>query len=258
MNRLILGDCLEKMLLLEPESVDLVVTSPPYDNLRTYSGNNWKLSDTPLRIWNSLKTGGVVVWIVADACVNGSETGTSFRHALSFMSQGFRLHDTMIYAKNNVVPLTHSRYEQGFEYMFVFSKGKPKTFNPIHDKPNKRAGSKFHGTWRAKDGKTVRASGHNKKIISDYGRRTNLWFYNNNGKRGTRHPATFPKELARDHILSWSSPGDTVMDPFMGSGTTGLVASGLGRHFVGIEISQDYFEIVRERFDKEGIHYDSE
>ena len=112
--KLIQGDCLEKMQDIQDSSIDLTVTSPPYDNLRSYNGNNalwgehvWKAAIKDL--YRVTKDGGVVVWVVGDATIKGSETGTSFKQALWAMECGFRLHDTMIYAKNNYMPLTHNR-----------------------------------------------------------------------------------------------------------------------------------------------------
>ena len=131
-NKIYNENCLDTMASMPDGLVDLTVTSPPYDNLRLYSGEMLWNED----VWKSIikelyrvtKQGGVVVWIVGDATVKGSESGTSFRQALFFKEIGFNLHDTMIYRKVNPIPLTHNRYEQAFEYMFVFSKGKPNTF----------------------------------------------------------------------------------------------------------------------------------
>ena len=120
-------------------SIDMTITSPPYDNLRTYNGfNQWDEVGTIRELFRVTKDGGVVVWIVNDSTVKGSETGTSFRQALRFMDEGFRLHDTMIWEKPSFTGTGSLavRYAPVFEYMFVFSKGKPKTFNPIKDKPN--------------------------------------------------------------------------------------------------------------------------
>jgi site-specific DNA-methyltransferase (adenine-specific) len=251
MIELMHGDCLEKMKEIPDGSVDLTVTSPPYDNLRSYNGNNkmwgedvWKavLSD----LYRVTKDGGVVVWVVADATIKGSETGTSFKQALYFKEMGFNIHDTMIYAKNNVVPLTHNRYEQSFEYMFILSKGRPKTFNPIEDKPNKRAGEIVHGTQYHGD-KTKKKTNSGKKIIRKFGRRHNIFYYNNPGDRRRKHPAVFPEQLASDHITSWSNGGDIVLDPFMGSGTTGVACVNLSRSFIGIELDDEYFGIAEQR-----------
>jgi site-specific DNA-methyltransferase (adenine-specific) len=244
------GDCIEEMKDLEENSIDLIVTSPPYDNLRSYGNvSEWNFDifkNVADQLFRITKKGGVIVWVVGDATIKGSESGTSFRQALHFKEIGFNLHDTMIYKKRNVVPLTHKRYEQCFEFMFVLSKGKLKTFNGIKDKCNKHFGSFVHGTQYTKD-QTFRVSGHNKKTISEFGLRHNVFTYSNPGKKNNRHPATFPYQLAHDHIISWSNEIDVVLDPFMGSGTTGVACKNLNRNFVGIENNEEYFEIARER-----------
>tara|TARA_R110000823_G_scaffold229477_1_gene356486 strand:- start:251 stop:1024 length:774 start_codon:yes stop_codon:yes gene_type:complete len=253
MINLMLGDCLERMKEIPDDSIDLTVTSPPYDNLRDYNGNNdqwgehvWQevLSD----LFRVTKKGGVVVWVVGDATIKGSETGSSFKQALHAIVCGFNLHDTMIYQKPDFKPLTHKRYEQQFEYMFILSKGKLGAFNGIKDKKNVSAGRKVTGTWRGVDGKMTADSGSNKKKISSFGLRGNIWaIATTKGASKNKHPATFPEQLANDHILSWSNQGDTVLDPFMGSGTTGKMAKLNNRNFIGIELDQEYFNIAKER-----------
>lgn len=247
------GDCLEILPTLVGGSVDLTVTSPPYDNLRTYNGS---LDDWTEAKWKAIlaelfrvtKQGGVVVWVVGDATVKGSETGTSFRQALHAMECGFRLHDTMIWNKGgfSAVGALATRYAPVFEYMFLFSKGAPATFNPIKDKPNKWAGTLNHGTVRV-DG-DVRKPVTNNKVIADFGQRYNIWEVSPQRQQGDgKHPAPFPEALARDHILSWSNEGDTVFDPFLGSGTTGKMALAHGRKFIGIERDPSYFAIASGR-----------
>jgi len=253
------GDCLEIMPQFPDKSFDLVVTSPPYDNLRTYEGITWNEN-----IWKSIikdlfrivKQGGVVVWVVGDATIKGSETGTSFKQALYFKDIGFRIHDTMIYRKHSFSKPVINRYHQVFEYMFVLSKGKPKTFNPIKDRKNKYAGQTCWGvnTMRKKDGSLEE---YKKNVISEYGKRYNVWKYLVGGGNSSKdkiayeHPAIFPEKLARDHIVSWSNVGDIVCDPLMGSGTTLVAAKKLGRKAVGIEINQKYCDIAVERIKKE-------
>lgn len=183
------------------------------------------------------KPGGVVVWVVGDATVGGSETGSSFRQALTFTNVGFKLHDTMVYEKNSsTFPARKGskRYTQIFEYMFVFSKGVPKTANLICDKPNKWAGHKDF-------------SGKLKNPVPDYSPRTNIWKYTTSFNDKTGHPAPFPEALARDHIISWSNPGDVVLDPFIGSGTTAKMAILTGRNYIGFEISEEYCDIATRR-----------
>jgi site-specific DNA-methyltransferase (adenine-specific) len=255
--RLIKGDCLEEMKGIADGSVDLTVTSPPYDNLRTYNGNNdlwgehvWK--EVLVNLYRVTKQGGVVVWVVGDATIKGSETGTSFKQALWAMECGFNLHDTMIYQKPNfsAVGALRTRYAPVFEYMFVFAKGKIKTFNPIKDRICKTAGDKLIGTIRQKDGSIKRKSNEG-KIQGKYGQRYNIWEICPVVQRGEdKHPAPFPLKLAHDHIISWSNKGDTVLDCFMGSGTTGLACVNTGRKFIGIEMDDTYFEIAKDRIEK--------
>ena len=249
---LIHGDCIEEMTKMAANSVDLTVTSPPYDNLRTYEGSlQWNEG-----IWKQVleglyritKEGGVVVWVVGDATVKGSETGTSFKQALYAMECGFNLHDTMIYQKHNFSNPSTNRYHQIFEYMFVFSKEKPKAFNPIKDRPNVCAGEV--GSWgknttRQADGSFTESA--KKKVNTEFGMRYNIWRMKTEMK--PLHPAAFSEQLAQDHIISWSNEGDTVFDPFMGSGTTGKMAKELGRNFIGIEKVEKYFDIAKERND---------
>lgn len=242
--KLMQGDCLELMKNMESGSVDLTVTSPPYDNLRTYMGaiSQWgyeKFQQIAMELYRITKPGGVVVWVVGDATVKGSETGTSFKQALWFKECGFKLHDTMLYEKNSSsfpARRNGNRYTQIFEYMFVFSKGKPKTANLICDKKNKWAGYKdFSGTFA--------------NPVPDFSPRTNIWKYTTSFNDKTGHPAVFPEALAKDHILSWSNSGDTVFDPFTGSGTTGKMAVLNGRNFIGCELVPDCYEIAKKRIE---------
>ena len=247
--QLYLGDCVDVMSRLEDCSVDLTVTSPPYDNLRKYKGYRFDFPKIANQLYRITKEGGAVVWIVADETSNGSETCTSFRQALYFVSLGFRLHDTMIWKKQTFTDTGSLRVRYGgvFEYMFVFSKGKIKTFNPIKDRANKLPNKKKHGTVRQKDGSLKPISSIGKKV-GEIGQRFNVWEINtevSNTKR--RHPAQFPEPLARDHIVSWSNEGDTVLDCFMGSGTTGKMALLNNRKFIGIEIASEYFAIAAQR-----------
>ena len=259
--KLIHGDCREYLFTCEPDSIDLTVTSPPYDNLRTYNNSStwgWaEFSAVAAGLWHVTKPGGVVVWVVGDATIKGSETGSSFEQALAFRKMGFYLHDTMIWEK--ISPFQHkNRYIQSFEYMFVLSKGAKKVANLILDRKNKWAGTQIHGTERQTCGKTKPLSDVQKsKVVREYGARFNIWDIPPvKTNRGTSHPAMFPEQLAHDHIISWSNEGDTVFDPFMGSGTTGKMAKQLNRDFIGIEIDSEYFEIAKQRI--EGTQYNNQ
>ena len=254
-------DCLEGMKQMEAESVDLTVTSPPYDNLRTYNGYCFDFENIARELYRVTKQGGVVVWVVGDATIDGSETGTSFRQALFFKEIGFNLHDTMIYAKNNVYAHDprNKRYKQSFEYMFVLSKGAPTTYNEIKDKPVKHSGKLLHGTkGRTKDGEKRALK---PIVMGDFQARFNIWTYTTgrsitSDENAFEHPAIFPEQLAADHITSWSNEGDTVLDPFMGSGTTAKVARALGRHYIGFEISAEYCDIIRQRLEQTKTLFD--
>ncbi len=250
-------DCLSTMGRMPNGFIDLTVTSPPYDNLRTYNGYSFDFEGIANELYRVTKPGGVVVWVVGDATVKGSETGTSFRQALYFKEIGFNLHDTMIYQKD-VCPFPETnRYYPMFEYMFVFSKGKPKTVNLIADKPNKRYGEKVApSTLRQPDGKTVKVSANKTdptRTVKKYGVRGNVWLYSPGYNKSTKdkiafkHPAIFPEQLANDHIVTWSNEGDLIYDPFMGSGTTAKMALVNNRHFIGSEISTEYCQMANQR-----------
>jgi len=253
-DTVVCGECALLMASLPDDCIALTVTSPPYDNLRDYQGYVFDFEAIAAQLWRVTKPGGVVVWVVGDATVGGSETGTSFRHALGFMELGFRLHDTMIYEKAGFRFPDARRYNPVFEYMFVFSKGGPKTFNPIEDKRNVYAGTSVarRSQTRNKDGSLTENSAwrHDRdKRVKLYGKRNNIWrVYQKRVSGGvSAHPAIFPEALARDHILSWSNPGDLVFDPMCGSGTVLKMAVELGRHYLGFDISEKYVELARRR-----------
>lgn len=257
------GDCLELLKDIPDGSVDLTVTSPPYDNLRTYNGNNdqWSADvwqKVIAELYRITKDGGVVVWVVGDATIKGSETGTSFKQALHAMECGFNLHDTMIYKKSNVgmYDPRNKRYKHSFEYMFVLSKGSPSTYNPIGDKPVKNPKRKLHRSNGRNTRGDIRKAKRPMIDSNKFQDRHNVWEYatGNNvvtkDRDAYKHPAIFPEKLAHDHIISWSNEGDTVFDPFMGSGTTGKMAKLTGRDFTGIELDPDYFRIAEERINQ--------
>jgi len=237
-------DCLETMKEMPDNFIDLTVTSPPYDGLRIYNGYSFNFDTVAFELHRVTKLGGVVVWIVGDSTINGSESGTSFRQALGFKEAGFNLHDTMIWRKANPMPkFKHKRYFDVFEYMFILSKGQPKTFNPL-TQPNKRAGELYDYTAKLKTTGKVRV----KKTFNINSERykDNIWECAV-AKNETEHPAVFPESLIKDHITSWSNEGDLVYDPFIGSGTTALAARSLGRNYIGSEISKDYCLIAESR-----------
>jgi site-specific DNA-methyltransferase (adenine-specific) len=238
-------NCLDTMARMEDNFIDLTVTSPPYDNLRNYKGYSFDFETIAKELYRITKDGGVVVWVVGDATINGSETGTSFRQALFFIQCGFNLHDTMIYSKLKYPPLTHKRYEQSFEYMFVLSKGKPKTFNPIMVKCDTAGTNRPRYKSNKEFGSAVR-NRNEVDIIKDKKQKNNVWIISPNNTHHN-HPAMFPEQLANDHIISWSNEGDIVYDPFMGSGTTAKMAKINNRNWIGSEISKEYCDIIHAR-----------
>ena len=239
------GDSAELMKQIPDCSIDLTVTSPPYDGLRKYKGFDWDFQKIAQELFRVTKPGGVVVWVVNDGTEGGSETGTSFRQALYFKDvAGFRLHDTMIWRKTNPLPqVRQPRYASCFEYMFVFSKGKPKTFNPLMRK-TKSGGLERWSKEKNVNAETGRTLKH--MVFKEESIQYNVWEMQV-ARNKTTHPAVFPAQLAHDHIITWSNPGDIVLDPFVGSGTTAIEALRLNRHYIGFDISEEYCEMSRTR-----------
>ncbi len=247
LNHIYHGDCVDVMRTFPEGVIDLTVTSPPYDNLRTYKGYDFNFEGIAKELYRVTKDGGVVVWVVNDATIKGSETGTSFRQALYFKEIGFNLHDTMIYEKAQACFGSNLCYLQSFEYMFVLSKGRPKTINFLRDRPNVRSGrEKMAKQGLSVDGKKAERV---YKDMKKMGKRKNIWRYGVGGG-STGHPAVFPEQLAQDHILSWSNPGDIVLDPMCGSGTTCKMAKLNGRNYIGIDIAEEYVEMTRRRVEE--------
>ena len=266
-NKLYQGDCLEILKKIKSESIDMVITSPPYDNIRKYDDIKYfdfeSFKNISLELKRVLKKGGVIVWIVNDSTIKGSETGTSFKQVLHFKEIGLRLHDTMIWNKNSCVYSPHKksvRYGNIFEYMFIISKDKPKSINLIKDRKNKSFGKKvsYSNGFKKKGNKDIR----NKRtygVTSEFGYRNNIWNINPESscvdKISHKHPAIFPEKLVRDHIITWSNENDIILDCFSGSGTTLKVSSLLKRHFIGIELNKNYIDIIKQRLDKYNIKY---
>lgn len=270
-NKLFLGDSAKVLSQFPEDVVDLTVTSPPYDNIRNYKGKVTKESDfngysfpfekIAQQLYRVTKPGGVVVWVVGDQCdENGSETGTSFRQALYFKECGFNIHDTMIYQKVGIAFPSSNRYYQEFEYMFVFSKGKPKTINLIKDRKNKWAGqTRWGANLQRRDTDELVDDGKDKKEMSEFGVRFNIWKIPNQRGYSTEdvwvhkeHPAIFPESIPKDHITSWTNPGDLVLDPFSGSGTTAKMAKISKRNYVGIELNEPYYNLSKKRLEEYG------
>jgi len=250
-NKIYNENCLETMAKMPDCFLDLTVTSPPYDGLRTYKGYSFPFEEIAKELYRVTKEQGVLVWVVGDATVKGTETGTSFKQALYLKECGFNLFDTMIYAKPPRGAVGNNKtYWQTFEYMFIFSKGKPKTINLIYDRKNKESRDGDNGTKRLENGELLKVK---RGGYSEYGRRTNIWEYGIGKGQSTKddfvfkHPAIFPEQLANDHIISWSNENDLIYDPFMGSGTTAKMAILNNRKYIGSEISEDYCKIIETR-----------
>jgi len=251
LNRIYNENCIETLRRMPDDFLDMTLTSPPYDDLRVYNGYELPVKAITRLLFARTKPGGVVVWVVADRTVDGSETLTSFGHAFAFREAGFRLHDTMIYAKNNPIPSDCGRrYRQAFEYIFCFSKGTPKTFNPI-TQPIAAKQKAFKSFRITKTGRNDLAHDHTppkeRKV-------NNIFHYNVGSASATdkvafEHPAIFPESLARDQILTWTNPGDLVYDPFLGSGTTAKIAEQLNRNWLASEISAEYYDLAMNRLE---------
>ncbi len=241
-------DCVDGMKQLPENCIDLVVTSPPYDDLRDYHGYTFRFEEIVVELFRVIKDGGVVVWVVGDKVDKGNRSLTSFKHALFFQQTGFNVHDIMIYKKKNTPFMRSNAYTNCYEFMFVFSKGKPKTFNPLKTKTVRQGSEKLVSNKKA--------DGVNNKVWAELKEEktlTNIWEYavglggTTNDKFAFKHTAMFPERLAQDHILSWSNEGDMVFDPMCGSGTTCKMAALNKRSYLGMEISKEYTEIALQR-----------
>lgn len=253
-NKIINGNCVDIMKLMPDNSVDMCITSPPYDNLRTYKGFVFPFDDIIKQLYRIIKDGGVVVWVVCDATINGSETCTSFKQAMSFVNTGFNLHDTMIFKKTNPVPqIYRKRYNNEFEYMFVFSKGTVATHHALK-MPCLHAGLELKGTTYKNYSKGEQKRGKLANPVKSEKIKGNIWEYVVGKKavdqEAKNHPAPFPYDLAKDHILSWSNENDIVLDPMCGSGTSCVAAFDNNRRFIGIDISAEYCDLSKERIEK--------
>jgi DNA modification methylase len=244
------GDNCSLLKHIPDNSVDMAITSPPYDGLRTYN-SKWVFDFEMLskELYRTLKPGGVLVWVVGDSVENGGETLTSMRQAIHFVDVcGFRMHDTMIYQKDGAPFPESNRYLQEFEYMLVLSKGAPRVHNLLTDKT--LYGASATNSSRLKGGSTEKFQYELKKPTRTL---PNVWYVTSGYMKTTKdkeafaHPAMFPEKLAERHILTWSNPGDIVIDPFMGSGTTAKMCKIHGRKWWGCDVSQVYCDLARQR-----------
>ncbi len=248
LNTLNVGNAVDFMHNMPDDFIDLTVTSPPYDNLRNYNGYEFEFEKIAEQLLRVTKKGGVVVWIVGDKIKNGNKSLTSFKQALYFQGIGFNMHDVMIYAKKNTPFMRSNAYTNGYEYMFVFSKGTPKTFNPIKEQ-TVRSGLEMLVFNKGADGKNNKVL----KTLNKEKTKSNIWYYavglggTTNDKIAFEHPAVFPEKLAYDHIISWSNENDIVFDPMCGSGTTCKMALLNNRNYIGVDISEEYIKIAESR-----------
>ena len=242
------AEAYEWLSCIESDSIDMCLTSPPYDSIRNYTGFTVNFQAVIAQLYRVIKLGGVVIWNVSDQTISGSETGTSLKQALMFMDSGFKLHDTMIYMKNNPMPTSGKRYHQSWEYLFCFSKGVPTTFNPIMREckySHLQANQKYRGT-------TGELS-YKKTKRNKFSKVNNVFSYTIGGGHSTKdkiafsHPAIMPEQLALDQVTTWTNKGDIVIDPFLGSGTSAKAALMLEREFMGCDLSQEYCEIAKQR-----------
>ena len=245
-NKIYNENCLDTMAKMDDGVIDLVVTSPPYDDMRDYNGYSFEAKPIIKELCRVIKDGGAAVWVIGDQTKNFSETGSSFRQALEFVDNGMNL-ETMIWKKPSAGGCLGSNrlYGQVFEYMFVLFKGKPATTNLIEDRRNVKTSGKVNTCG------SIGASGRpdNYRTIEkkEFGKRTNVWEYARQKQVG--HPAPFPKQLASDHIISWSNPGEIVYDPFMGSGTTAIAAIENDRLYIGSEMSKEYCDLIQKNIE---------
>jgi site-specific DNA-methyltransferase (adenine-specific) len=251
LNEIYVCDCVEFMQAMEPGYVDLTVTSPPYDNLRNYNGYAFDFENIAKGLYRVTKEGGIVVWVVGDRIKNGDRSLTSFKQAIYFQEIGFKVHDVMIYRKKNTPFMRSNAYTNCYEFMFVFSKGSVNTFNPIQVN-TVRQGKEMMPFNKGQDGV-------NKKVLKELKpkkTKVNIWEYavglggTTSDREAFKHPAVYPERLARDHILSWTNPGDIVFDPMCGSGTTCKMAKKLNRKYIGCDISEEYVELAKYRIKK--------
>lgn len=247
-NKIICGNAVEIMAEMPQDSIDLVVTSPPYDDLRLYKGYSFPFEDIVKGLERIMKKNGIVVWVVSDKIKNGNRSLTSFRQALFFQENGFKVHDVMIYRKLNTPFMRSNAYTNCHEFMFVFSKGGPKTFNPLMTK-TKRNGYEMLPYNKGPDAENKKTMGE----LKEFKVRTNIWGYavglggSSSDKIAFEHPAIFPEKLAEEHILSWTNEDDLILDPMCGSGTTCKMAKIHNRKYIGIDISQEYCNIAQKR-----------
>ena len=268
-NQIFNEDCLETMKRMPDNYVDLILTSPPYDNMRSYGGNknyHQRLNQTGFsfdfegiakELTRVLKPGGVIMWNVQDQTIKGSRTGNSMRQALFFMEEcGLFLHDHLIWYKTGTPFPSIYRYRNVWENMFILTKGKPNTFNPILKKNKTGGASRNRRRERNHNGELVMKE----RVVTtkEYGIDDNVWYITNHFNvtdemKKYGHPAVMADEVAKRHIQSWTNEGDVVYDPFLGAATTTRLAKQMNRNWIGSEIHKPYFDISKKIMSDEFI-----
>jgi site-specific DNA-methyltransferase (adenine-specific) len=252
LNKIYCMDCLEGMRKLPDDSIDLVVTSPPYDNLRTYKGFSVDLHSTGKEAYRVLKDGGIAVMVIQDQTKAFAKTLTSFRLIIDWCDNiGFRLFETIIYRKYGTEGAWwKARFRVDHEYMPIFLKGKkPQYFNKkLLMVPSKHGGEILTGSGnRRTTGETTKTV---TRPINPTKCRGTIWDYLMAGDKDPlkrKHPAPFPDQIPIDFITCFCPPKGIVLDPFIGSGSTAVAAKKLGRHYIGFEITPEYCEIAEQR-----------
>lgn len=251
-NQIICGDSVEILRSFPDNSIDIVVTSPPYDAIRDYKGFSYDLHATGKEIQRVLKLGGVAVIVIQDQTKNFGKTLTSFRTILDWCdSFGFKLFETVIYRKYGAEGAWwNKRFRVDHEYIPIFLKGeRPQYFNKEHLKiPSKHGGKTLTGGGtRLTNGIRIATRAIKINLMKCRG---TIWEYLTAGD-GSRlkheHPATFPDKLPYDFIQCFCPEGGIVLDPFVGSGTTTVAAKNLGRRYIGIDIAPEYCAIAEKR-----------
>ena len=258
-NKIICEDNITYLKTLPDECIDFVITSPPYDALRDYNGYKLDLHGLGVELLRVLKDGGICVMVIQDSTRDFAKSLTSFRTIVDWCDNiGFRLFECNIYNRQGTEGAWwKKRFRVDHEYMPIFLKGKrPQYFDKENIKiPSKHGGKIMTGAnIRTKNGQT---GSRKVKINPTKCPGTVMTFGNTCGgesKLKSKHPAVFPNMLAYDMIECFCPEDGTVLDPFNGSGTTTLAAKCLGRNYIGIDVSEEYNKIARERLETEIIY----
>lgn len=259
LDQIILGHCLEKLKLLPDSSVDLIFTSPPYaDNRRkTYNGTpiknyvEWFLPISQ-ELFRVLKPHGSFVLNIKERAVNGERQTYVLKLILAMKEQGWLWTEEYIWHKKNSYPgKWPNRFRDAWERCLHFTKGKKfqmyqeAVMVPMGKWAEKRL-SKLSPEDRTR---------HESKVSSGLGRNVSNWvgrekayptnvLYLPTECSNRNHSAAFPIDLPLWFIRLFTQEGDVVLDPFMGSGTTAIASLQTNRHFIGIELKEEYYRLT--------------